>query len=125
MKVAHQAREHHVPRRVVRLGPQRVHDGEAPFDLGRRRRRSADLLAELDVREREAQRDKSLVLLVRSGGREERSCVLPVSFMLGDDPRLATFVDDVARPCSGRVVAPTLDGLGAEVVSDYIRTRKR
>jgi uncharacterized protein with von Willebrand factor type A (vWA) domain len=45
--------------------------------------------------------------------------------MLGDDPRLAMFVDDVARRCSGRVVAPTLDGLGAEVVSDYLRTRKR
>jgi uncharacterized protein with von Willebrand factor type A (vWA) domain len=37
-------------------------------------------------------------------------------FMLGDDPRLAAFVDDVA---------PTLDGLGAEVVADYLRTRKR
>jgi len=46
-------------------------------------------------------------------------------FMLGDDPRLAAFVDDVARRCGGRVVAPTLDGLGAEVVSDYLRTRKR
>jgi uncharacterized protein with von Willebrand factor type A (vWA) domain len=46
-------------------------------------------------------------------------------FMLGDDPRLAMFVDDVARRCGGRVVAPTLDGLGAEVVSDYIRARKR
>jgi uncharacterized protein with von Willebrand factor type A (vWA) domain len=46
-------------------------------------------------------------------------------FMLGDDPRLAAFVDDVARRCGGRMVAPTLDGLGAEVVSDYIRTRKR
>ncbi|GAA1259932.1 VWA domain-containing protein [Pseudonocardia aurantiaca] len=46
-------------------------------------------------------------------------------FMLGDDPRLAAFVDDVARRCGGKVVAPTLDGLGAEVVSDYLRTRKR
>jgi uncharacterized protein with von Willebrand factor type A (vWA) domain len=46
-------------------------------------------------------------------------------FMLGDDPRLAMFVDDVARRCGGRVVAPTLDGLGAEVVSDYLRTRRR
>ena len=42
-------------------------------------------------------------------------------FMLGDDPRLAAFVDDVARRCGGRVVAPTLDGLGAEVVADYLR----
>lgn len=45
-------------------------------------------------------------------------------FMLGDDPRLAAFIDDVARRCGGRVVAPTLDGLGAEVVADYLRTRK-
>jgi uncharacterized protein with von Willebrand factor type A (vWA) domain len=46
-------------------------------------------------------------------------------FMLGDDPRLAAFIDDVARRCGGRVVAPTLDGLGAEVVADYLRTRRR
>jgi uncharacterized protein with von Willebrand factor type A (vWA) domain len=46
-------------------------------------------------------------------------------FKLGDDPRLAAFIDDVARRCGGRVVAPTLDGLGAEVVSDYLRSRKR
>ncbi len=45
-------------------------------------------------------------------------------FMLGDDPRLAAFVDGVARRCGGRVVAPTLDGLGAEVVADYLRTRR-
>jgi len=45
-------------------------------------------------------------------------------FLLGDDPRLAAFVDDVARRCGGRVVAPTLDGLGAEVVADYLRTRR-
>jgi uncharacterized protein with von Willebrand factor type A (vWA) domain len=46
-------------------------------------------------------------------------------FRLGDDPRLAAFVDDVARRCGGRVVAPTLDGLGAEVVADYLRSRRR
>jgi uncharacterized protein with von Willebrand factor type A (vWA) domain len=45
--------------------------------------------------------------------------------MLGDDPRLAAFVDDVARRCGGRVVAPTLDGLGAEVVADYLSARSR
>jgi uncharacterized protein with von Willebrand factor type A (vWA) domain len=45
-------------------------------------------------------------------------------FMLGDDPRLAAFVDRVARRCGGRVVAPTLDGLGAEVVADYLRARR-
>jgi uncharacterized protein with von Willebrand factor type A (vWA) domain len=45
-------------------------------------------------------------------------------FVLGDDPRLAEFMDGIARRCGGRVVVPTLDGLGAEVVADYIRTRK-
>ncbi|MGH3566794.1 MAG: VWA domain-containing protein [Pseudonocardia sp.] len=45
-------------------------------------------------------------------------------FILGDDPRLAAFVDAVARRCGGRVVAPTLDGLSAEVVADYLRTRR-
>src|SRR4051794_20718453 len=45
-------------------------------------------------------------------------------FKLGDDPRLAAFIDDVARRCGGRVVAPTLDGLGAEAVSDYLRNRR-
>ncbi|HVH22766.1 MAG TPA: VWA domain-containing protein [Pseudonocardia sp.] len=44
-------------------------------------------------------------------------------FKLGDDPRLAALLDGVARRCRGRVLAPTLDGLGAEVVSDYLRTR--
>jgi len=46
-------------------------------------------------------------------------------FLLGDDPRLAVFMDRLARRCGGRVVAPTLDGLGAEVVADYLRTRRR
>lgn len=45
-------------------------------------------------------------------------------FVLGEDPRLAAFMDDVARRCGGRVVTPTLDGLGAEVVADYLRTRR-
>jgi len=45
-------------------------------------------------------------------------------FILGDDPRLASFMDALARRCQGRVVAPDLDGLGAEVVADYLRTRQ-
>ena len=44
-------------------------------------------------------------------------------FVLGDDPRLAAFLDGLAKRCGGRVVAPSLDGLGAEVVADYLRTR--
>ncbi|MEJ2858688.1 MULTISPECIES: vWA domain-containing protein [unclassified Saccharothrix] len=46
-------------------------------------------------------------------------------FKLGDDPRLARFVDLVARRSGGRVVAPGEDGLGAAVVSDYLRSRRR
>ncbi|WP_454195320.1 vWA domain-containing protein [Nocardia sp. Marseille-Q1738] len=45
-------------------------------------------------------------------------------FMLGDNPRLAAFVDLMARRSGGRVVAPDLDGLGAAVVSDYLRGRR-
>ncbi|GAA0514575.1 VWA domain-containing protein [Saccharopolyspora thermophila] len=45
-------------------------------------------------------------------------------FMLGDDPRLAAFVDLVARRGGGRVLAPTPDGLGAAVVGDYLRTKR-
>ncbi|RDI64850.1 vWA domain-containing protein [Nocardia pseudobrasiliensis] len=45
-------------------------------------------------------------------------------FMLGEEPRLAAFVDLVARRSGGRVVAPDLDGLGAAVVSDYLRARR-
>ncbi|WP_067890178.1 vWA domain-containing protein [Nocardia vaccinii] len=46
-------------------------------------------------------------------------------FMLGDEPRLAAFVDLVARRTGGRVIAPDLDGLGAAVVSDYLHGRRR
>lgn len=45
-------------------------------------------------------------------------------FVLGEDPRLASFMDSLARRCGGRVIAPDLDGLGAEVVADYLRTRR-
>lgn len=44
-------------------------------------------------------------------------------FKLGDDPGLARFMDKVARRIGGRVVSPGLDGLGAAVVGDYLRTR--
>ncbi|RCW40440.1 uncharacterized protein with von Willebrand factor type A (vWA) domain [Halopolyspora algeriensis] len=46
-------------------------------------------------------------------------------FMLGEDDRLAAFVDILARKSRGRVVAPTADGLGAAVVGDYLHTRRR
>ncbi len=50
---------------------------------------------------------------------------VPLSFFrLGDDPRLARFLDDVARRNGGRVLAPEGDRLGDYVVSDYLRSRQ-
>lgn len=46
-------------------------------------------------------------------------------FRLGDDPGLVRFIDQVARRVEGRVVVPDLDGLGAAVVGDYLRSRRR
>ncbi|WP_395310126.1 VWA domain-containing protein [Mycobacterium sp. AMU20-3851] len=46
-------------------------------------------------------------------------------FRLGSDPGLARFIDQVARREGGRVVVPDLDGLGAAVVGDYLRARRR
>lgn len=46
-------------------------------------------------------------------------------FRLGEDERLAAFVDIVARRGGGRVIAPTTDGLGSAVVSDYLRAKRR
>lgn len=46
-------------------------------------------------------------------------------FRLGEDPGLARFIDQVARRVEGRVVVPDLDGLGAAVVGDYLRSRRR
>jgi uncharacterized protein with von Willebrand factor type A (vWA) domain len=46
-------------------------------------------------------------------------------FRLGSDPGLGRFIDQVARRVEGRVVVPDLDGLGAAVVGDYLRSRRR
>lgn len=54
----------------------------------------------------------------------KRGATLSV-FMLGEDERLAEFVDIMARRGGGRVIAPTADGLGAAVVRDYLRTKRR
>lgn len=45
-------------------------------------------------------------------------------FRLGEDPGLAHFMDQIARRVGGRVVAPDVDGLGAAVVGDYLRSRR-
>jgi uncharacterized protein with von Willebrand factor type A (vWA) domain len=46
------------------------------------------------------------------------------TFMLGDDPGLARFVDALARRCGGRVFTPDIGRLGEYVVSDYLRARR-
>ncbi|KZF03750.1 MAG: VWA domain-containing protein [Rhodococcus sp. (in: high G+C Gram-positive bacteria)] len=46
-------------------------------------------------------------------------------FRLGDDPGLARVVDRMAERVGGRVIAPDLDGLGAAVVTDYLKRRRK
>lgn len=46
-------------------------------------------------------------------------------FRLGDEPRLARFLDEMARRNGGKVLAPATSRLGDFVISDYMRTRSR
>jgi uncharacterized protein with von Willebrand factor type A (vWA) domain len=45
-------------------------------------------------------------------------------FQLDDDPRLTSFVEEIARRNGGRVFSPSADRLGEYVVSDYLRQRR-
>jgi len=45
-------------------------------------------------------------------------------FMLADDERLTSFVDEVARRNGGRVLRAMSDSLGEYVVSDFLRSRR-
>lgn len=78
-------------------------DGTAEFDYPPDPRTLLKTLSEVD---RLAKRRTSLTVV-----------------RLGDDPRLTAFVDLLARRGGGRVLAPDVDGLGAAVVGDYLRTR--
>jgi uncharacterized protein with von Willebrand factor type A (vWA) domain len=44
-------------------------------------------------------------------------------FRLGDEPRLARFLDEMARRNGGKVLAPSSDRLGDYVITDFVRTR--
>ncbi len=46
-------------------------------------------------------------------------------FVLGDDPRLREFVEDVVRRNGGRMFAPRPDRLGEYVVRDFLDRRRR
>ncbi|NLE79427.1 MAG: VWA domain-containing protein [Rhodococcus sp.] len=67
---------------------------------------------------------RTLGLTVRELDSVARFGARVTFFRLGDDPGLARVVDRLAERVGGRVVAPGLDGLGAAVVSDYVRRRR-
>ena len=46
-------------------------------------------------------------------------------FMLEDEPRLALFIDRLAKLVHGRVFSVPDDDLGSFVVSDYVRGKGR
>ena len=46
------------------------------------------------------------------------------TFMLGEDPGLARFVDAIAQRSGGRVFTPDIGRLGEYVVADYLRARR-
>jgi uncharacterized protein with von Willebrand factor type A (vWA) domain len=46
------------------------------------------------------------------------------TFMLGEDPGLARFVDALARRAGGRVFTPDISRLGEYVVADYLMVRR-
>ena len=68
---------------------------------------------------------QTLALTVREMDGLARNGVAVSIVMLGQNPRLAGFVHVLARRCGGRVLDPGLDGLGAAVVGDYLRHRRR
>jgi uncharacterized protein with von Willebrand factor type A (vWA) domain len=68
---------------------------------------------------------QTLALTVREMDGLARTGTAVSIVMLGNDPRLAGFVHALARRCGGRVLDPGVDGLGAAVVGDYLRHRKR
>jgi uncharacterized protein with von Willebrand factor type A (vWA) domain len=68
---------------------------------------------------------RTIAHTVRGFDEVARLGALVTIFRLGDDPGLARFIDQIARRVEGRVVVPELDGLGAAVVGDYLRSRRR
>ncbi|CAH0268483.1 vWA domain-containing protein [Rhodococcoides fascians] len=67
---------------------------------------------------------KTLGLTVRELDTVAKLGAQVTIFRLGDDPGLARVVDKMAERVVGRVIAPDLDGLGAAVVSDYLKRRR-
>ena len=68
---------------------------------------------------------RTLALTIREFDNLAKLRAQVTIFRLGDHPSLARFLDRIARRIGGRVVAPDLDGLGAAVVGDYMKMRRR
>ena len=108
-------------------GPAPAAQPRRPSGGARRHRRRADRAPRTRRLRRRSSYPTSPATLHATVAELDRLTALRAAFtffVLGDDPRLAAFMDGIARRCGGRVVAPTLDGLGAEVVADYLRNRR-
>jgi uncharacterized protein with von Willebrand factor type A (vWA) domain len=68
---------------------------------------------------------QTLALTVRAMDALARNGTAVSIVMLGHEPRLAGFVHALARRCGGRVLDPGVGDLGAAVVGDYLRHRRR
>jgi uncharacterized protein with von Willebrand factor type A (vWA) domain len=67
---------------------------------------------------------ETLVLTLAEVDKMTRRGATMNFFMLADDRRLVSFVEEVARRNGGRVFAPDAERLGEYVVSDYLRVRR-
>ncbi|MCJ0905345.1 VWA domain-containing protein [Rhodococcus sp. ARC_M6] len=67
---------------------------------------------------------RTLGLTVRALDAVARLGAKVTFFRLGEDAGLARVVDRMAHRVGGRVIAPDVEGLGAAVVSDYMRGRR-
>ncbi|HEY9474883.1 MAG TPA: hypothetical protein VIS06_13650 [Mycobacteriales bacterium] len=67
---------------------------------------------------------ETLALTVAEVDRCTRRGVTINVFMLGDEPGLVRFVDEIAHRNGGRVFSPSAERLGEYVVRDYLRARR-
>lgn len=67
---------------------------------------------------------ETLVLTLAEVDKMTRRGACMNFFMLAEDRRLVSFVEEVARRNGGRVFAPDAERLGEYVVSDYLRVRR-
>jgi uncharacterized protein with von Willebrand factor type A (vWA) domain len=67
---------------------------------------------------------RTLELTLAEVDRATRAGVTINVFMLGEDPRMVAFMDEVARRNAGRMFTADADTLGEYVVQDYLSTRR-